>query len=118
MRNYVVSIKKTAFFLVSAVILFVPVLSLAIVFPGEPTQTGALNVQTFVSTIVKVIWWIFMGAVVIFFIIIAVMFLKSDGEPEQIKTARRALIWGCAGVLVGLLAFYMLRIIGATFGIL
>ncbi len=54
---------------------------------------------------------IFGGVAVISFVVAGVLFLSSRGEPEKIKQARSAVIWGVAGVVVGILAFSIIAIV-------
>jgi len=53
---------------------------------------------------------IFGGVAVICFLVAGVLFLTAQGEPEKVKTARAAFIWGVAGVIVGILAFSIIAI--------
>lgn len=54
---------------------------------------------------------IFGGVAVISFVIAGILFLTSNGEPEKIKQARAAVVWGVAGVIVGILAFSIIAIV-------
>ena len=54
---------------------------------------------------------IFGGVAVISFLVAGVLFLSSHGEPEKIKQARAAVVWGVAGVVVGILAFSIIAIV-------
>jgi hypothetical protein len=54
---------------------------------------------------------IFGAVAVISFVIAGILFLTANGEPEKIKTARSAVIWGIAGVVVGILAFSIIAIV-------
>lgn len=97
--------------------LALPLLASAITFTGQPTIDASTNdVKNIVNATLNVVWWVFTGIVVIFFIIIAILFLSSQGNPEAVATARRALIWGGVGVIVGVLAFGIIRIITNTLG--
>ncbi len=97
-------------------LLVLPLVVLAFDFSiAQPTQ-GALDVRDFLNKVLNVIWWIFLAAAVIFFVIIGILFLTNLGNPEDISKARKALIWGGVGVAVGVLAFGMVRIIMNTLG--
>ena len=75
----------------------------AVALPGIPGQVGDFN--TIINAILKLIWPMFIGFAVIMFIIAGFLFLKSQGEPSEVKTARDCLIWGIVGVAIGVLAF-------------
>lgn len=98
-------------------LLAMPAIGLAgLSVPTQPTQ-AAIVLSTFLNTVLTVVWWLFIAGVVIFFIIIAVLLLSSQGNPEEVAKARRALIWGGIGVFVGVLAFGILRIIMNALGV-
>lgn len=87
-------------------LLALPLVSSAITFYGQPSLTvGTETIRNVINAVLNIVWWVFMGIVVTFFVIIAVLFLSSQGNPEAIATARKALVWGGAGVVVGVLAF-------------
>ncbi len=114
-------------------LLALPLVGMAVVLPGQPTIPTGLGLGDTVPTalggtdavlggglinrILTVVWYVFVGIVVVFFIIIAVLFLSSQGNPEAIATARKALVWGAAGVIVGVLAFGIIGILTRTLGI-
>ena len=54
---------------------------------------------------------IFGGVAVIMFVVAGVLFLSAQGEPEKLKQARAAGIWGVAGVIVGILAFSIIAVV-------
>jgi len=54
---------------------------------------------------------IFGGVAVIMFVVAGVLFLSAQGEPEKLKQARAAVIWGVAGVIVGILAFSIIAVV-------
>lgn len=111
MNKYV----KEIFIAVALMVLaIVPVSSSAFsVFP-QPNQ-GALDIPYFLNTIVTIVWWVFIAGIVIYFVLIGALFLSSQGNPEEAAKARKALIWGSVGVLVGILAFSILYIVGRAF---
>lgn len=111
-------------------LLALPLVTMAVVLPDQPNIPTGLTLQGnptaaagtieragLVNAVLNVVWWVFIGLVVIFFIIIAVLFLSSQGNPEAVATARKALIWGGAGVIVGVLAFGIIKILTNTLGI-
>lgn len=58
-------------------------------------------------------WIVFTAVAVIMFVVAGILFLTAHGEPEKIKTARSAVIWGVAGVIVGIAAFSIIGIVGS-----
>ena len=60
------------------------------------------------------VWVIFTGIVVVCFVIAGIILLTAQGDVEKIKSGRLAVIWGVAGVVVGILAYSILAIISAV----
>ena len=54
---------------------------------------------------------IFGGIAVIMFVVAGGLFLSAQGDPEKIRQARSAVIWGVAGVIVGILAFSIIAVV-------
>ena len=77
--------------------------------PGSPVDTISLshNVET-------VVWIVFTCIVVICFVWAGVLFLTARGEPEKLKTAKSAFIWGVVGVVVGIIAYSIIAIVSAA----
>jgi len=95
-------VKKTSLFLILLLALATPSIAFARV----------TNIQTLMVAIVNIaVWIVFTGIVVISFVYAGVLFLTSSGDMEKVRTARRAFIWGIAGVVVGILAFWIIDII-------
>ncbi len=59
----------------------------------------------------RAVWIIFGLIVVICFVMAGVMFLTARGEPEKLKIAKSAAVWGVVGVVVGILAYSVMTII-------
>lgn len=97
-------------------LLVLPMAASAITFFQQPSFNATADFPVVINSVLTVVWWTFIGLTVIFFIIIAVLFLSSQGNPEAVATARRALIWGGTGVIIGILAFGIIRIVANTFG--
>lgn len=60
---------------------------------------------TLINNVLSFIWPLFVVFAIIMFIWAGILFLKAQGEPAELETARKALLWGVAGVIVGVLAF-------------
>lgn len=106
--------KKLAVALSSAALLALPLTSMAIVFTGQPGQSN-INLIYVIQGILTATWWVFMGLVVILFIIAGIQFLTAQGDPTKLEQARQFVIWGFAGVVVGVLAFSAIVIVRNTF---
>jgi len=59
----------------------------------------------------NMMWIIFAGVVVVCFVVAGMLFLFAQGDPEKVKVARTAFIWGVVGVVVGILAYSILAIV-------
>jgi len=64
-----------------------------------------------VNFIQRALWVIFGGLSVVAFVIAGMLFLFAQGDPEKVKVARTAFIWGVVGVVVGILAYSILAIV-------
>lgn len=63
------------------------------------------------TKIISMTWAIFAGFSVVCFIIAGFMFLTAQGEPEKLKAARSAVIWGFIGIIVGIIAYSIIGIV-------
>lgn len=69
------------------------------------------SLDQLIEAIKRPIWAVFGLLALICFIVAGILFLTSAGDPDKIKLARTALIWGVVGVVVGILAFSIVSII-------
>jgi len=102
------------------ILLALPLVGMAVALPSQPVIPTDLRLEGdagLINKVLSVVWWVFIGIVITFFVIIAVLFLSSQGNPEAIATARRALIWGGAGIIVGVLGFGIIRVLMNTLNI-
>ena len=64
---------------------------------------------------------IFMVVVIIatlFFIVFgAIQWTSSNGEKEKIAAARKKITWALIGLIVALLAYFLINILGGFFGV-
>jgi len=63
-----------------------------------------------------VVWPAFVTVSVVMFIWVGFLFLSAKGEPGKIDAARKALVWAVVGIVVALLAFYIIKIVGTIVG--
>jgi hypothetical protein len=64
-----------------------------------------------VDIVKNVLWIVFGLLVVIAFVTAGMLFLFAGGQPEKVVAARSAAIWGVVGVVVGIVAYSIVRII-------
>ena len=102
---------------VAVSILTFPVLAFAIDANNPPGTASIDSLPTLITQIQTIMWMIFGAIAVIMFVVAGILFLTSQGKPESIQTARSALIWGVAGVVVGILAYSILTIIGSALNV-
>lgn len=96
------------------ILLTLPLVSWAIIFTGQPGESN-INLIYVIQGILTALWWAFMGLVVILFILAGIQFLTAQGDPTKLEQARQFVIWGFAGVIVGVLAFSIIAIVRNTF---
>ncbi len=106
--------KKITVALASTILLVLPLVSMAIVFTGQPGESN-INIIYVIQGILTTTWWAFMGLVVILFIIAGISFLTAEGDPTKLEQARQFVLWGTVGVIVGVLAFSAIIIVRNTF---
>lgn len=75
--------------------------------PGANINADQQWLNGIITALISSIWMLFVAFAIIMFIVAGFAFLKSQGEPSEIATARRALLWGIIGVAVGVLAFLL-----------
>lgn len=107
--------KKIALSLATIGLAVLPIVALAQVGGSAPTGF-ATSLETLGQMIVNQIWIVFTIIAIIAFVIAGVLFLTSGGDPEKIAKARSALIWGVAGIVVGILAFTIIAVIRGALG--
>jgi hypothetical protein len=63
------------------------------------------------ENILSATWKVFAIVAVVCFVFAGIMFLTSGGQPEKIKLARHAFIYGVVGIVVAILAFSVIVLI-------
>ncbi len=107
--------KKLAIVALLTVLLIHPAAVLAVEF-GSPPAQQALNISVILNRILFILWPVFVGFSIITFIVAGFLFLKAQGDPAEIKTAQKAVLWGVVGLIVGILSFSIPLIIRALLG--
>lgn len=95
-------------------LLLVPVLAGAITFTPPPASNTITSITGLISTIVTIVWQVFVGFVVVMFIIAGTHFFLAEGDPEKVKTARRFVIWGIVGIIVAMLGYSIVQLVSTT----
>ncbi len=75
------------------------------------------SVLTMLGKATTAAWSIFAIAAVICFIYAGIMFLGSAGDPGKITKSKDALIWGCVGIAVAILAYSAVTILKTALGV-
>jgi len=108
--------KKITLSSIIAVITALPALALAQmeqIAPGGPGGTVG-SLQQIIHAIENAVGLVFGALAVIMFVFAGVRFLTAGGEPEKVQQARSAVLWGVAGVVVGIIAFSIIAIVGSV----
>jgi len=92
-------------------ILLVVLLSPSVILAQLRDWGSGANLNGLISATLFVVWVVFGLIVVLCFVVAGVMFLTANGQPEKIKTAQSAVIWGVVGVIVGIVAYSAERMI-------
>lgn len=90
------------------------VLPIAVLAQAGPPQVGSL--QEIIDKILSAVWIVFTAIAVIALVVAGVLFLTAAGNPEKIAAARSALVWGVAGVVVGIVAYSIIAIVASIIG--
>lgn len=64
-----------------------------------------------------IVWPIFITVAIVMFIWAGILFLTAHGEPEKISMARKAVIWACIGIVVGLLGYVIVGVLRGALGL-
>lgn len=109
--------KKLIIVLSLVVLSVLPATVLAAIPPQPQLPNQVTNLWTVIVGILGFLWPIFVGIAMIMFMIAGFIFLTANGDPNKVKTARDAMIWGTVGMIVGLLSFSLPWIIGNQLGL-
>lgn len=93
-----------------------PMAAFALAFPNQPSGT-AIVPGILILNILNFVWPIIVTVIVFTFIYAGFEFLTAQGEEGKLATARKAVIWGVAGVAVILLAFSIVAMVQFAFGL-
>jgi len=105
--------KKIIVSLILLSVFALPITAMAI--PNQPSPGAIGDIDSLYETIGNIAWKIFAIIALIAFVTAGILFLSAAGDPEKIKTARTAFIWGIVGIVVAILAFSIVTMVGNLF---
>jgi uncharacterized BrkB/YihY/UPF0761 family membrane protein len=106
--------RKKILFLILSLVLLLPLNVQAQLVPVANTGAPTVDdVTKIVEAVEKLAGLLFGAVAVICFVLAGILFLTSKGEPEKLKLARSAFFWGVAGVIVGIMAFSIIKLVSA-----
>ena len=103
--------KQKKHFLILLSVLVFTVCPLSLTFGQITGPASPFTIDSIIIGAVDTAWVIFAGLGVICFILAGIIFLTAQGAPEKLKTAKAAVLWGTAGILVGILGFSAVTLI-------
>jgi len=75
------------------------------------SDTSKLLITNVAKKITDFVWKVFALFALVLFVIAGMLFLMSRGDPDKVKTARTAFVWGIVGIVLALLAYSIVRIL-------
>ncbi len=84
--------------------------------PSDPGYSWWTDLESVLEGILSKFWTIFVVFSVMAFIYAGFLFLTSSGDPDRIKRAKGAFIWGVVGVAAAILGYAMINIIKGIVG--
>lgn len=106
--------KKYIIFFTYLFLLILPLVSLA--QTPQRNQVTLAGIATIIFNVVVFIWQFFLGLVIIMFIFAGVKFLTAQGNPAEVATARKFVLWGLVGVAVAILGFAAVATVRSILG--
>lgn len=101
--------KKIVSTFIASIFSLMPILSLAAFDAGtRPAFNLTANDQWLTNLITgafTLLWSLFIAFAIIMFIVAGFQFLSAQGEPDNLSKARKSVLWGVVGVVMGFLAF-------------
>jgi hypothetical protein len=103
----------TSIALASLILVVLAPVSFAACAPNTPvgvpcdnvyTNSGPTTVYSILSNIISIAFYILMFLAVLFIIFAAFKYLTAQGNPENLETAQRMLLYAVVAIVVGLLA--------------
>jgi hypothetical protein len=88
------------------------VMALPLLAFAQPAVTIS-SLTDLITKIEAAIWIVFGGIAVLMFVVAGILFLTAGGAPEKVATARSAVLWGVAGIVVGIVAYSIVAIVSS-----
>ncbi len=99
--------KKNLFPIFCLVFLIIPaIMSAAVV------SSGSSSLDKIIIGVVNAVAAVATAAAVISLLYAAILFLTASGEPDKITKAKKAFLWGIAGVIIAIIASSIFTIVG------
>ncbi len=108
--------KKIIAVATTALLLAMPLASLAFTPGNVPNANPSLNIGTLIDLLFSIIWPVVVAFAIIMFILAALQFFTAQGDPDKVAGARNFVLWGVVGMVVALLAFSIPFIVRNTIG--
>ncbi len=89
--------------------------TLLLILLGILLLPGIVSAQTLtgmVANVLKAVWVVATGIVIVLWVTTGVLFLTAQGAPEKLGTAKRALFSSIAGTVLVIVAYSALTIVG------
>lgn len=97
-----------------SVLLALPAVIWAFTAPVTPSTTTLSDV---IDGLLNILWTVAVVVVIVVFILTGILFLTARGEPDKIKQARDAVVWGTVGTAVILISASILLIVRGLVGV-
>jgi len=107
--------KKIALTALTSLLVVSPLLAFAQV-QTSPPGVFSVSLADLGNKLVTQVWVVFTVIAIIAFVVAGVLFLTSGGDPEKVGTARRAFIWGIAGIVAGIVAYTIIAVVRGGLG--
>jgi len=88
-----------------------------LVVPFVTDANGSPTLDRVLGNLKTALWGAFTILAVICFMWAGILFLTSSGDPEKMRRAKNALIYGIVGVVVAILGYSIVGIIKTAFGL-
>jgi hypothetical protein len=92
------------------------ILPFSVLAQGGLYESSNVTIESLGVSIGNAIWIIFTIIAVICFIAAGIIFLTAFGDPEKVKTARSAVLWGVVGIIVAIMAYGIVAMIRSIIG--
>jgi hypothetical protein len=85
--------------------------------PGGAPQGGITYLGKVLGNAASIFMVVVVVATLFFIVFGAIQWTSSNGEKEKIAAARKKITWALIGLIVALLAYFLINILGGFFGV-